>query len=150
MKSRRHFAIIDILARDRIETQEELMEALERQGYSVTQATVSRDIKEMGLIKIPDEEGYHYAFPEPQGPKSSTDRMKRLFRDSVINYNFSENIIVIKTLPGSAQSIASLIDFMDHPYILGCVGGDDTIIVVVKPKQHVEQVISTFDELISQ
>lgn len=150
MKSRRHFAIIDILSRERIETQEELLEALKSRGYSVTQATVSRDIKEMGLIKIPDEEGYRYASPETQVPKGSTDRMKRMFRDSVVTCNYSENIIVIKTLPGAAQSIASLIDTMDHDHILGCVGGDDTIFVVVKPKESVELVMHVFAELLAE
>src|SRR5665647_1183426 len=110
MKSRRHFAIREILSTERISTQEELCEILKNRGYDVTQATVSRDIKELSLIKIPDGTGYSYAWPDAPNPKSSYLRMKRVFQDSVESYDYSENIIVIKTLPGAAQSIASLID----------------------------------------
>ncbi|MEA1960235.1 MAG: arginine repressor [Bacillota bacterium] len=151
MKSRRHFAIMDILSSGRIATQEELGEALQQKGYNVTQATVSRDIKELCLIKIPDENGYHYAAPDAHGQRSSNnERVKRIFRDSVVNYNHSENIIVIKTLPGAAQSIGSLIDAMDNNHILGNVAGDDTIFIVVKPKEAVDNVLRVFKELLSE
>jgi len=150
MKSRRHFAIIDILSKKRIATQEELGETLKQRGYHVTQATVSRDIKELCLLKIPDEYGYHYALPDVHSPKSSTERMKRVFRDSVVNFNCSENIIVIKTLPGAAMSIGSLIDSMDNVNILGRVAGDDTLFLVIKPKEAVEKVMASFRLLIAE
>ncbi|NMC28046.1 MAG: arginine repressor, partial [Syntrophomonadaceae bacterium] len=127
MKTRRHFAIREILQSERISTQEELCEELRNRGYDVTQATVSRDIKELSLVKIPDGSGYRYALPETQSRKTSNVRMRRVFQDSVVGYNHSENIIVIKTVPGAAQSIASLIDSLDNPLILGTVAGDDTI-----------------------
>jgi len=148
VKSRRHFAIRDILANERIETQEELCEALRNRGYDVTQATVSRDIKELRLTKIPDETGYRYAFPAGHGPKSSYERIKRVFRDSVIDLDYSENIIIIKTLPGLAQSVGAVIDSMEDPHILGNVAGDDTIFVLVKPKNEVESVLNSFHKLI--
>ena len=148
MKSRRHFAIRDILANERIATQEELCEALRNCGYEVTQATVSRDIKELRLTKIPDEIGYRYAFPTSHGPKSSHDRMKRVFRDSVIDLDYSENIIIIKTLPGLAQSVGAVIDAMENQFILGNVAGDDTIFVLIKPKNEVEGVRQAFGKLI--
>lgn len=150
MKSRRHFAIREILSSERISTQEELCEELRNRGYDITQATVSRDIKELSLVKIPDEKGYHYAWPDSQGPKSSYMRMKRVFRDSVISYNYSENIIVIKTLPGAAQSIGSLIDSLNNPYILGTVAGDDTIFIVVKPITAIGEVLQIFRELLPE
>ncbi len=150
MKSRRHFAIIDILSSERITTQEELGDALKKRGYHVTQATVSRDIKELCLLKIPDENGYHYAFPDAHSPRSSNERMKRIFRDSVVNYDCSENIIVIKTLPGAAMSIGSLIDAMDNPNILGSVAGDDTLFLVIKPKEAVETVMAAFRLLLAE
>lgn len=148
MKSRRHFAIRDILASERIATQEELCEALRKCGYEVTQATVSRDIKELRLTKIPDEMGYRYAFPTSHGPKSSFERMKRVFQDSVTDLDYSENIIIIKTLPGLAQSVGAVIDAMENQLILGNVAGDDTIFVLVKPKSEVENVLETFQKLI--
>lgn len=148
MKSRRHFAIRDILAGERIATQEELCAALRSRGYEVTQATVSRDIKELRLTKIPDESGYRYAFPASQGPRSSFERMKRVFQDSVTYLDYSENIIIIKTLPGLAQPVGAVIDSMENEYILGNVAGDDTIFVLIKPKNETENVLKGFRKLI--
>lgn len=149
MKARRHFAIRDILSSERISTQEELCEELKNRGYDVTQATVSRDIKELSLVKIPDEIGYRYAWPDAPGRKSSQLRMKRAFQDSVVSCNCSENIIVIKTLPGAAQSIASMVDAVDNLHILGTVAGDDTIFIVIKPLDAVEAVLRVFRELVT-
>lgn len=149
MKLRRHFAIMDILSKQRIATQEELCEALSSSGFDVTQATVSRDIKEMYLVKIPDKEGYHYALPETNTARGSYERMKRIFQDSVVSLDYSENLVVIKTLPGAAQSVASLIDSSNHPHILGTVAGDDTVVVVVKPKKAVASVIEDFEQLVN-
>lgn len=148
MKARRQFAIMDIISNQRITTQEELCEALKENGFDVTQATVSRDIKELHLIKVPDQEGYSYAMPELTSLKGSEDRMKRVFQDSVINLDYSNNIIVIKTMPGAAQSVASLIDTWEQPNILGSVAGDDTIFVVVKPMEAVEKVIKEFNRML--
>ena len=150
MKSRRHFAIRDILTSERISTQEELCEELRNRGYEITQATVSRDIKELSLVKIPDEKGYRYALPDARSPRSSFVRIRRVFQESVVYYDYSENIVVIKTIPGAAQSIASLIDSLDNSHILGTVAGDDTIFVVVKPIEAVEEVVRVFRELLPE
>ncbi|MEQ8237325.1 MAG: arginine repressor [Syntrophomonadaceae bacterium] len=150
MKTRRHFAIREILQSERISTQEELCEELRNRGYDVTQATVSRDIKELSLVKIPDGSGYRYALPEIQSRKTSNVRMRRVFQDSVVGYNHSENIVVIKTLPGAAQSIASLIDSLDNPLILGTVAGDDTIFMVIKNREAIVEVMQLFRELLPE
>lgn len=144
MKSRRHFAIREILGSGRISTQEELCEALREKGFDITQATVSRDIRELRLVKIPADNGYYYAWPETRVPVQM-QRTRRIFSDSVVSMDSSENIIVIKTLPGAAQSIGSLIDSLDNPQILGTVAGDDTILVVIKSKRMVKQVQSYFE-----
>ncbi|MGI6422239.1 MAG: arginine repressor [Syntrophomonadaceae bacterium] len=148
MKSQRHFAIMDIISKERIVTQEELCEALKLRGFDVTQATVSRDIKELQLIKIPDLEGYRYSLPDNTALKNSYERMKRIFQDSVVNIDHSENIVVIKTLPGAAQSVASMIDTSGLNRIIGTVAGDDTILVVVKPVEAVQEVMAEFLRLI--
>lgn len=148
MKSRRHFAIIEIIGQQRIETQTELSEILKQQGFKVTQATVSRDIKDLCLVKQPDSKGYRYVMPENIGTPSSRDRLKRAFKDAVIRCDCSENIIMIKTLPGAAQSIASRVDGMNHATILGSVAGDDTILVVVKPITAVGEVMKVFLDLL--
>lgn len=150
MKSRRHFAIRDILASEHIETQEGLCEALGKRGYDVTQATVSRDIKELRLIKIPDQNGYHYALPDTHSPKGSYERLKRVFKDSVIKLDYSENIIIIKTLPGTAQPVGSVIDAMDNPHILGNVAGDDTIFVLIKPIETVLTILNDFRSILEE
>lgn len=150
MKSRRHFAIRDILNSERISTQEELCEELKNRGYDITQATVSRDIKELSLIKIPDEKGYRYAWPDARSPKNSAARIKRVFQESVVHFDYSENIIVIKTIPGAAPSIASLIDSLENAHILGTVAGDDTIFLVVKNKKSLAYVMDYFQKLVSE
>ncbi|HHV16097.1 MAG TPA: arginine repressor [Gelria sp.] len=149
MKVRRRFSIIDIISSQRVSTQEELCEILKNIGYDVTQATVSRDIKELQLIKISDNEGYYYALPDNSPIQNSRERMHRLFKDSVISIDYSENIVVIKTLPGAAQSIALLIDTAELENVLGTVAGDDTIMVVVKPLKAVKEIVEEFEELIN-
>lgn len=135
MKNRRHFAIMDIIANRNVSTQEELCDLLRERGYDVTQATVSRDIKELKLIKVPDDEGYHYAMPDTTGPRISQEKIRRNFRDAVISINISENLIVIKTLPGTANAVASTIDAAENSDILGTIAGDDTILVVASNRE---------------
>ncbi|MDD3268268.1 MAG: arginine repressor [Syntrophomonadaceae bacterium] len=149
MKLRRHFTIMDILSKQRIATQEELCEVLRNNGFDVTQATVSRDIKEMHLVKIPDKEGYHYALPDAKTTGGSYERMRRIFKDSIVSLDYSESLVVIKTLPGAAQSVASLVDASNHQSILGTVAGDDTLFIVVKPKEAVVAVIEEFEQLVN-
>lgn len=145
MKALRHAKIREIIEHSQVETQEELAEALRKSGIEVTQATVSRDIKELRLIKIPSGDGsYRYAFPVDQNVLFSPSRMERMFRDSVIVIDSSANIIVLKTLPGTAQAVASTIDYAKWPEIIGTVAGDDNILAVVKPVEAVDKVISRF------
>lgn len=150
MKSRRHLVIMNLISNERIETQEELCESLKNKGFDITQATVSRDIKELQLLKVPDEKGYRYALPGKTGNKNSSERMKRLFSDSVISIDYSESIIVIKTLPGTAQSVASLIDASENQEILGTVAGDDTIFVAVRKNKLILDIVRWFKQISEQ
>lgn len=149
MKSRRHFTVIDIVTNHKIETQEELCEALRKKGFDVTQATVSRDIKELKLVKIPDNSGYRYALPDTGGQRCSYERMQRMFADAVISVEHNENMVVIKTLPGSAQAVASTIDNSELDGVLGTVAGDDTILVVLRSQKHLPEVLDWFNELLA-
>lgn len=143
MKGLRHAKIKEIIEQRVIETQEELAESLRKEGIEVTQATVSRDIKELMLIKVPTGDGrYRYAFPIEQNIHFSQSRMERIFQDSVLGLDYSENLIVIKTLPGTAQAVAATIDYVKWQEIIGTVAGDDNILIVVKPASAVPQVIS--------
>jgi len=148
MKNRRHFVIVDLIEKMRIETQSELCEQLLKEGFHVTQATVSRDIKEIGLIKIPDKNGYFYALPGKDENSSVTGRGHQAFQAMVTNIDYSENIIVIKTTPGAAQPAALMIDHARIPEIMGCVAGDDTIMAAIKPKEAVPAVVEQLKKLL--
>ncbi len=149
MKGLRHSKIKDIIDRSIIETQEELAEALRKEGIEITQATVSRDIKELMLIKVPTGDGrYRYAFPIEQNILFSQARMERIFRDAVTSIDFSENLIVIKTLPGTANAVASTIDYAKWPEIIGTIAGDDNILIIAKPAAAVPSLIARFQTLL--
>ena len=148
MKAVRHRKILELIEAKPIETQEELAEELESLGIKVTQATVSRDIKELRLVKIPcGDNNYRYGIPKESFVGHSEERMKRIFQDSVTHLDFSENLIVIRTLPGTASAVASTIDNSQWEEIIGTVAGDDTILIIVKPKEQVDAILERFREL---
>ena len=148
MKALRHSKIKELVDRYVIETQEELADALSKQGIDVTQATVSRDIKELMLIKVPTGDGrYRYAFPVEQNVIMSQARLERTFQDSIVTIDYSQNIIVLRTMPGTAQAVAYTIDYVKWQEIIGTVAGDDTIFVLVKPNEAVPRVIAKFQSL---
>lgn len=149
MKARRHLAIIEAINNEKISTQEELCEALQKIGFAVTQGTVSRDIRELKLIKVSDHEGYYYAPPDAPVPRAGLERMRRLFNDAVLSIDYSENLVVLKTLPGTAHAVASTIDAAEITGVVGTVAGDDTILVVVKPREVANQLVARLYELIS-
>ncbi len=130
MKSDRQAMIRTLLKERIIQTQEELAEALRDRGFQVTQATVSRDMKEMHLIKVPvTDGGYQYAVPEREGPGLS-DRLIRMLKDCVLSVEAAGQMVVVKTLSGSANTAAEALDSMDMPEILGSIAGDNTIFLV--------------------
>lgn len=150
MKLRRQQLILEIIESKPIATQEELARELEKRGISTTQATISRDIKELQLVKVPaGGDVYRYARPQNQMDSSrSQERLRRLFQDAVVSIDFSENIIVVRTLPGAAQGVASAIDQSGWREIIGTVAGDDTIFVIVKPRDVVMQVVEKLESLL--
>ena len=149
MKASRQNAINEIISNEAISTQEELGAALRANGFEVTQATISRDIKAMRLIKINDKDGgYRYAVPENPAISRSEERMRKILQDNFITIDHSANIIVVKTLPGGAQSVASAIDSFGIKKILGTVAGDDTIFIVVKAVDSVTSVIQELRQII--
>ena len=145
MKSVRHAVIKNIIDNQVIETQEDLAEALRERRIQVTQATVSRDIKELMLIKVPTGDGrYRYASPMQNAILFTEERMHRLFADTVTACDYSENIIVVKTLPGGANTVASALDHANWTEVIGTVAGDDNIIMVIKPKEATEKILHRF------
>ena len=149
MKSRRHELIKKIIGEEIIETQEALAEALRSRHMRVTQATISRDIKELFLIKVPAGGGrYRYAVSPHESVRFSEGRMKRLFKDNVMRCDYSENIVLVKTIPGAAATVAAALDASDWQEVIGTVAGDDSIFVLVKPKDTAEELVARIQEFI--
>ena len=150
-KNDRHRKVLEIIRRKPIETQEDLAVSLQKEGFQVTQATISRDIKELGITKAPTGTGkYRYVVPREIVPEDSERRIRRLFQDSIVSMDFSENLLVIKTLTGNAHAVAAVIDDLGVPEIVGTIAGDDTILIVVKPKTSVINVMTKFNRLRSR
>ncbi len=148
MKRYRYNKIKEIVQSHSIETQEELAAALLAEGIEVTQATVSRDIKELMLIKIPTGDGhYRYALSPEENIVLSRSRINRLFQDSIIKVDNSLNMIVLHTIPGSAQSVAFSIDHAKWSEIIGTLAGDDTILLIAKTVDEVPTVLKRIAEL---
>jgi len=138
MKQKRQEAIRDLIAREAIDTQDILTIRLIELGFPVTQATVSRDIKEMRLIKRIDHNGK--ARYQAQGTAQDDDmqRKLRIFAESVLSIDGTGNLLLLRTVAGGAQNPAGTLDDMNLPEVLGCIAGDDTILVIVRTEQGAE------------
>ena len=149
-KSVRQEKLLELINTYEIDTQEELVKMLNECNFNVTQATVSRDIKELGLIKVPSQNGsYKYALPsDTEETRSVSSKILNVFCESVISINYSENIIVVKTLSGSANAAAALIDKLNVPDIFGCIAGDDTIMVVVSAASKAPEVADKLRKIV--
>ena len=148
MKNARQTAILSIIEQYDIETQEELAGKLREMGIVVTQATVSRDIKELRLLKVlSGSGGYKYATAD-KAEHGLSERFVRMFRDSVLSINFAGNIVVVKTLAGSANAAAEAIDSMHLPEILGTMAGDNTILVIVQNEAEAAQAVKRFQDML--
>lgn len=149
MKARRQAKILELIRTQVVETQEELAYVLGREGIPVTQATVSRDIKELQLTKIPTGDGrYRYSIPDEQSGGPSWDKRRRLFQESVLGVDYSGNMIVIRALQGTAPSVAYALDHLAWPEVLGTIAGEDTVFVVCKPIDAADQICDRIRRLI--
>ena len=132
MKLNRHTKILDLIHEYEIETQEELAQRLEEAGFKVTQATVSRDIRELCLTKVANKKGRSvYAVLQGQNPNLS-EKYSRVLRDAFVSMDTAQNILVIKTVPGMAMGVAAALDELKFSEIIGSIAGDDTVISVIK------------------
>lgn len=133
MKAQRQAKIVEIISNANVETQEQLLQALTDQGFSSTQATISRDIKELRIVKELTSLGtYRYCVPEKDAPPAISDRLNNIFRECVISVDYAENLVVIHTLPGMANAAASALDAMRSGAVLGTLAGDDTVVIVMR------------------
>lgn len=147
MKTVRQVTILDIIEKNEIETQEELADALRQRGIQVTQATVSRDIKELRLLKVLTPMGtYKYATAD-KAENGLTDRFIRMLAESVLSVTAAANMIVVKTLSGSASVAGEALDSFRWPEVLGTIAGDNTIFMVVRTVEEVQTVVDRIQEM---
>ena len=133
MKSKRQAKIIEIISNSNVETQEQLLALLQAEGFRATQATISRDIKELRIVKELTNMGtYRYSAPNSDVVNSFSARLNTIFRECVTGFDYAQNIIVIRTLPGLASAAGSAIDSMNMGMIVGTLAGDDTVMVVMR------------------
>lgn len=148
MKVERHSKIVELIGKYEIETQEELAEYLNKAGYQVTQATVSRDIRELKLSKIQGESGkQHYVVLQNHNPFS--DKYIRILRDGFLSMDMAQNILVIKTGAGMAMAVAAALDAIHFHEIVGCIAGDDTIMCAVRSVDDTILVIDKIRKLVA-
>jgi len=133
MKNDRQRRILEIVEREAIDTQEQLQQKLQEQGVTCTQATISRDIKQLHLIKEPMGQGrYRYAVSVQRSRLNVADKLRTIFRESIISVDFAQNIVVIKTMAGLANAAAAAMDGMSISGMVGTLAGDDTALLVMK------------------
>lgn len=150
MKGRRQSEILSIIAAHPIETQEQLLSALRERGIIATQATISRDIKELHLVKeLTETGGYRYAMPEQAGPTNVTGRLRTIFRESVVSYDCAQNLVVVKTMPGLGSAAGAALDDMEIPDLVGTLAGDDTVLLILRTTQNAQSFCAQMHQLLS-
>ena len=148
MKTIRQMAILDLIEKQAIETQEDLAEALRARGIKVTQATVSRDIKELRLLKVLTPAGlYKYATAD-KAENGMSDRLIRMLSESLLSVAASNNLVVVKTLNGSANVAAEALDPLRWPEILGTLAGDNTILLIIRAEAETAAVVRRLQDMI--
>ncbi len=150
MKSKRQQAILDIIATAEVETQEQLLERLRAQGIETTQATISRDIKQLHLVKELTAGGvYKYAVSRQRAAAGIAGRLQTIFRQGVTSFDMAKNIVVLKTMPGLANAAAAALDGMDLPELVGSLAGDDTVLLVMRTDAAAEEFCQQIREMLN-
>jgi transcriptional regulator of arginine metabolism len=151
-RAQRERLILEIVSARRVQTQQELVRALQERGLRVTQATVSRDVKRLGLVKVPDAQGrYRYAPPQELRESAAPGAREKLvaaFREFVTGVDWGEGLVLVKTLAGRANAVAAAIDEARMPEVAGTVAGDDTILVVVRRAESRDAVVRALEGLL--
>ena len=150
MKLERHSKIVELIGKYEIETQEELAEKLTQAGFNVAQATVSRDIRELKLTKVPGENGRqrYIVLESPRG--TSASKYIRILKDGFVSMDMAQNILVIKTVAGMAMAVAAAVDAMKWNEVVGCIAGDDTIMCAIRTVEDTAVVMENIRKLVSR
>ena len=150
MKTERHAKIFDLISRYEIETQEELADHLIKEGFSVTQATISRDIRELKLTKIPISGGKQKYSMMYDGNEELNEKYLRILKDGFVSMDMAQNILVVKTVSGMAMAVAAALDKMHWQEIAGCIAGDDTIMCAVRSVDDTLQVMGKIRRIVGK
>ena len=149
MKQNRHQKIAELVSRYEIETQEELAEKLKEAGFSVTQATISRDIRQMNLSKLPAGNGRQkYVILKQEHELLADDKYIRVLRDGFVSMDMAQNILVMRTVSGMAMAVAAALDAIHFSEVVGCIAGDDTIMIAVRSVDDTKILMEKIRELI--
>ena len=149
MKNRRQRRILEIVSNETIGTQKELAERLQQEGFETTQATISRDIKELLLVKV-NIGGDRYKYVIAQETPVTDAKRRMVLREFILSYDYSENLLILNTAPGNANTVASAIDRARWPQVIGTLAGDDTVMLVIKPKEAVQEVVEKIEDYTSR
>lgn len=148
-KYARQSKILELIENNEIETQEELALYLKGLEVEVTQATVSRDIRELRLVKVLSSSGKYKYAPINQNTEGTTSRLIKIFKNSIVSVNIAGHMLVIKTLPGAAQICASAVDSLELEGIVGSIAGDDTIFIAISDIERVKEIASTLKGILN-
>ena len=148
MKKERQEKLISLITENNIETQEELCEALRAAGFDVTQATVSRDIKQLNLIKVPAGDGRQRYSQHTEGRGEIDEKYVNVLRTGFKSMDMAMNILVIKTISGMAMAVAAAIDALDFSQIVGCIAGDDTVMCAIRTVEDTVKVMDQIERLL--
>lgn len=149
MKNSRQSVILRIISEQEIETQSQLIEALREHGITSTQATLSRDMRELQLVKELGKDGrYHYAQSGRSKKSENEQRLRKIFKECVVSYTVAQNIVVLKTLPGLANAACATLDTMQIENLAGTIAGDDTAFLAMKDTQSAIEFCREIDEMI--
>ncbi|MDD3204426.1 MAG: arginine repressor [Lachnospiraceae bacterium] len=148
MKQKRQNRIVELIEKHDIDTQDELTSRLRQDGFSVTQATVSRDIRELNLSKVPSGKGKQKYVVLKTDDSHMNDKYTRVLRDGLLSMDMAQNILVIRTVSGMAMAVAAALDAMKYPEIVGCIAGDDTIMAAVRSVEDTVTVMNKIKTLL--
>lgn len=149
MKEKRQGEILSIITSVEVETQEQLLEELKKRGIGATQATISRDIKELHLVKELTGKGtYHYVLSPRKTAVNVTGRLKTIFREGVVSYDHAQNLVVVKTMPGLGPAAGAALDGMEIPEQVGSLAGDDTVLLILRTTESAREFCQTIREML--
>ena len=148
MKVNRHAKIIELIGKYQVETQEELAAYLTKEGFKVTQATVSRDIRDLKLTKIPTEDGKQRYTVHPKSDTTLNDKYIRVLKDGFASMDMAQNILVIRTVSGMAMAVATALDALEFSEVVGTIAGDDTIMCAIRTVDDTMKVMDKINKMV--